>query len=319
MKAAFRSKYGPPGVLRVTEIETPTPHEDEILIRVHACTVNRTDCHVLSGKPLAMRLFTGLLKPRLPVTGSDFAGEIVAIGKKATSFKVGDRVMGFGGVFWCGSHAEFFTLKKTSATIPMPENAGFEVAAACCEGAFYAACGINLLKPKPGQRALVYGATGAIGSAYVQFLKYYGVQVTAVCRGEHSDLVTSLGASRVIDYLKEDFTKDTEKYDYVFDAVGKSTFLKCKRLLKAKGIYCPSNGLENIFFAIVTPMFGGRKVGFYAPRNLKAQMNFIKDLLVNGQFNPVIDRTYPLEKIAEAFDYVSTGQKVGNVVLRIGG
>src|SRR5262245_25156197 len=191
MKAAVRSKYGLPGDLSIKELDIPTPKEDEVLIRVHATTVNRSDCHVLSGKPFFMRFFTGLLKPRTSIIGSDFSGEIEAIGSSVQSFKVGDKVMGFSGGFGFGSHAQYFILPETKAVkvmITMPVNFGYDEAAACLEGAFYAAAQINQLRPKPGQKALVYGATGAIGTAYVQFLKYYGSYITAVCQDENREL-----------------------------------------------------------------------------------------------------------------------------------
>jgi NADPH:quinone reductase-like Zn-dependent oxidoreductase len=318
MKAAVRSKYGLPGDLCIKELEVPSPKEDEMLIRVHATTVNRSDCHVLSGRPLAMRLFTGLFKPRLAIIGSDFAGEIEAVGSAVQSFKAGDKVMGFDGGFGCGSHAQYFTLTEAKATklaVTMPLNVTYDEAAACLEGAFYAAVQTNAVKPKPGQKALVYGATGAIGSSYVQFLKHYGVYVTAVCRGENKELVRSLGADKVIDYTTEDFTNDSERYEFVFDAVGKSSFFNCKKLLKKNGIYTSSGGWINLLLIIVTPLLGGRKVVFTFPKGIAATLNFIKDLIEKGAFRPVIDRTYPIEKIVEAYRYVASGQKVGNVVI----
>lgn len=319
MKTEFRAKYGPPEVLSIKTVELPVPKPGEVLIRAFATTVNRSDCHVLTGKPWVMRLFTGFFKPRSAVTGCDFAGQIEAIGKDVRLFKVGDRVMGFGGAFGCGSHAEYFVLpesKMLKATVQMPENLNYEEAVSCCEGAFYAAIGVRYLNPGAGQKALVYGATGAIGSAHVQFLKYYGVHVTAVCRGEHAELMKSLGAEKIIDYTVQDFTRDDETYDYVFDSVGKSSFLKCKRLLKEKGIFSSSGGFENIFWAAVTPILGGKKVAFF-PIKIHGAMSFIKDLVEEGKFRPLIDRTYSLDQIAEAYRYVMTGQKVGNVVIRM--
>ena len=318
MKAAFRSKYGSAEVLSIKEIETPTPTDNDVLIKVYAATINRSDCHVITGKPFVMRLFTGLFKPKLSITGSDFAGQIAAIGKNVTSFKVGDRVMGFGGgLFGIESHAQYFLLPEAKAIkviVSMPVKLTYEEAAACLEGAFYAVSGVTL-NPKAGQKALVYGATGAIGSSHVQFLKYYGVYVTAVCRGEHSALVKSLGADKVIDYTKEDFTKDDGQYDFVIDAVGKSSFFKCKRLLKKNGIYTSSGGAENLILVLITPLLGGKKVVFKPPKNIKWGLSFIKELIEKGSFRPVIDRTYPLDKIAEAFTYVASGQKVGNVII----
>jgi NADPH:quinone reductase-like Zn-dependent oxidoreductase len=318
MKAAVRSKYGLPGDLSIKELDIPTPKENELLIKVHATTVNRSDCHVLSGRPFMMRLFTGLFKPRLSIIGSDFAGQIEAVGSAVQSFKIGDKVMGFDGGFGCGSHAQYFTLSKVKATklmITMPSNLTYDEAAACLEGAFYAAVQIIPLNPKPGQKALVYGATGAIGSSYVQFLKHYGVYTTAVCRGENKELVSSLGADKLIDYTTEDFTKDNERYDFVFDAVGKSSFLKCRKLLKKNGIYTSSGGWINLLMIIVTPLFGGRKVVFTFPKGIAATLNFIKDLIEKGSFRPVIDRNYPIDKIVEAYQYVATGQKIGNVII----
>jgi len=183
------------------------------------------------------------------------------------------------------------------------------------EGTYYSAAGINHLKPSAGQKALVYGATGAIGSADVQFLKYYGLYVTAVCGGENTELVKSLGADKVIDYKTQDFTKDEERYDYVFDAVDKTSFSKCKRLLKKNGIYTSSGGFENLFWALITKVSGGKKVLFIAPKDIKGNLGFIKRLIEEGRFRPVVDRTYPLDKIAEAFTYVGTAQKIGNVII----
>ena len=230
MKAAFRSKYGSPKVLHIKEVDQPIPKDDEVLIRVHASTANRTDYHVLTGTPFIMRLFLGLFKPRSSRIGSDFAGHIEAIGKNIKDFKVGDKVMGFGGVFGNGSLAQYISFPVNKGIIPMPARLNYEEAAACLEGAYYAAAGLLYMKPQAGKKALVYGATGAIGSSQVQFLKYYGLYVTAVCGGENIELVRSLGADKIIDYKTRDFTKDEERYDYVFDAVDKTTFAKCKPL-----------------------------------------------------------------------------------------
>jgi NADPH:quinone reductase-like Zn-dependent oxidoreductase len=318
MKAAVRVKYGPPKeVLRIQEIDKPTPKDDEVLIRVYASSANRTDYHVLTGTPFFMRFFTGLPRPRLTITGSDFAGQVEAIGTTVKTFKVGDRVMGFGGVFCIGSHTEYITFSESKGIVSMPGNITYEQAAACLEGTYYAAAGINYLAPKSGQKAMVYGATGAIGSADVQFLKYYGVYVTAVCSGEHVDLVRSLGADKVIDYKTQDFTKDDEQYDYIFDAVDKTGFLKCKPLLKKKGIFTSSGGFEFLAWSLITKLTGGKKVLFIPPKDIKGNLAFIKKLIEEGHYRPLIDRVYPLNEIAEAFTYVGTGQKIGNVIIKI--
>ena len=315
MKTSFRSKYGTGEVLTIREIDIPTPRENQLLIRVRAATADRTTYHVLTGKPFIMRLFTGLFRPRLAATGCDFAGVVEATGKKVTSFKAGDKVMGLGGVFDCGSHAQYVVLPEKKGIVKMPDNITFEQAAACCEGTFYAASFARVFKIDPGKKALVYGATGAIGSAYVQLLKSRGLYVTAVCRGEHFELAKLLGADKVVDYTKTDFTNDDEQYDLLLAAVGKSSFLKCKRLLTKKGIFTSSGGAETMLWAFVTPMFGGKKVIFPPGMRVRPTLEFVKAQIKEGKFKPLIDRVYPLEKIAEAFDYVASEQKLGNVVI----
>jgi NADPH:quinone reductase-like Zn-dependent oxidoreductase len=320
MKAAIRTKYGPPAeVVSIKEIDKPIPKDDEVLVKIYACSANRTDYHVLTGKPFFMRFFTGLPKPRLVVTGSDFAGQVEATGVSVRSFTVGDKVMGFGGVFCIGSHTEYITFRESEGIVSMPANITYEQAAACLEGAYYAAAGINFLKPVKGQKALVYGAIGAIGSAQVQFLKYYGLYVTAVCAGEHIELVRSLGADKVIDYKSQDFTKDEERYDYVIDAVDKTGFFKCKKLLTKNGIYTSSGGFEYLVLHFVTKLTGGKRVLFIPPKDIKGNLEFIGKLIEEGKFRPVIDRIYPLEKIAEAFTYVGSHEKIGNVIVKING
>ena len=314
MKAVVRSKYGTPEVLTISDIDIPIPKDNEVLIKVRATTVNRTDYGILKGTPFIIRLFTGLSKPRLRVAGSDFAGQIEAVGRDVQSFKVGDKVMGFG-MMGIGSHAEYLALPENAVMIIIPYNITYHQAAACLEGGLYAFAGIDAVKPQAGNNALVNGATGAIGSSIVQILKFYGVYVTAVCGGENRELVKQFGADTVIDYKTDDFTKDSGKYDFVFDTVGKSTFSKCKRLLKAKGMYIPSDGFLNIFLSLITPMFKGKKVMFSVSKNQKADLSFIKNLVEKGSFKPLIDRTYPIDKIVEAYTYVAAGQKIGNVII----
>ncbi len=321
MKAAVRTKYGLPGDLTIKDLDIPVAKDDEVLIKVHATTVNRSDCHVLSGKPYFMRLFTGLLKPNRSIIGSDFTGEIAGAGKEVTSFITGEKIMGFGGGLGCGSHAQYFVLPEIKAKkiiVPIPSNLDYEEAAACLEGAVYATSFTQQLKFNPGQKALVYGATGAIGTAYIQILKSYDVAVTAVCAGEHADLIKTLGAEKVIDYKKEDFTKYPEKYDFIFDAVGKTSFLRCRKLLTKQGVFSPSNGMINLFWVVATPLLGGKKVIFPASKSIKDMLNFIRGLVEKGKFKPVIDRIYPLEKIADAYTYVASGKKIGNVIISMG-
>ena len=243
MKAAVRTKYGSPDVLNIIEVEKPIPDDNEVLVRVYATTVNRTDWGILSGKPLLIRLFYGLFKPNSPITGVDFAGKIESVGKSVTSFKISDRVWGFNR----GTHAQYITIADDKSFTKIPDNITYEQAAASAEGAHYAYNAVKKVEFKNGQKVLVNGATGAIGSALVQFLKYFGANITAVCDTKNIKLVKGLGADRIIDYTKEDFTKDNEKYNFVFDAVGKSSFAKCKSLLLPCGVYTSADGIENFF------------------------------------------------------------------------
>jgi NADPH:quinone reductase-like Zn-dependent oxidoreductase len=317
MKAAVRTKYGPPEVLTVQEVAKPVPKDHEILVKIHAATVNRTDCGILWGKPAIIRLFTGLRKPALSTTGTDFAGEVEAVGEKVTGFKIGDRVWGFNDN-GLASHAEYLVVSEKEAIEKIPGNISYEQAAASIEGAHYAINFINKVQLKPGQKVLVNGATGAIGSAALQLLKYHGLYVAAVCNTKNINLIKSLGADKVIDYTQTDFTQDDEKYHFVFDAVGKSTFGKCKPLLLKGGVYISSElgpNAENVYLPIVTKFFGEKKVKFPIPFNVKRSLQIVRELLENGKFKPVIDRKYPLEDIGEAFRYVASGQKTGNVLV----
>lgn len=311
MKAAIRTKYGSPDVLNIMEVAKPIPDDSEVLIRVYATTVNRTDWGILSGKPLLIRLFYGLSKPSSPITGVDFAGKIESVGKNVLSFKVGDRVWGFKK----GTHAQYIKMAKDKSITTIPDNITYEQAAASAEGAHYAYNFLRKVKFKSGQKVLVNGATGAIGSALVQFLKYSGAIITAVCDTKNIELVKSLGADNVIDFTNEDFTKDDEKYDFVFDAVGKSSFTKCKPILQPDGVYTSTDGFENIFLSFITSITGGKKVVFKIPTDTKKSLLYISDLLEKEKFKPVIDRRYPLQNIAEAYRYVATGIKTGNVII----
>ena len=319
MKAAVRTRYGPPGVVRVAEVEKPAPGDDEVLVKIHATTVNRTDCGIRAAKPFFYRLFIGLLRPRRTVLGTEFAGEVEAVGSGVTSFEVGDRVFGFSGNRF-GAHAEYMVIPEDGLLATMPAGLTYEEAAPSTEGAHYALTGIRGVNVRSGQDVLVYGATGAIGSAAVQLLKALGAKVTAVCATEHVELVKGLGADRVIDATAEDFTKDQQAYDVVHDAVGKSSFRRCRRLLKPGGIYLSTDLgplSQNPILALVTPRFGGRKVMFPLPKRDPQMATYFKGLIESGQFKPLIDRRYPLDQIVEAYRYVETGQKVGNVVITV--
>jgi NADPH:quinone reductase-like Zn-dependent oxidoreductase len=267
-----------------------------------------------------MRLFTGLVRPRVTVLGNEFAGVIAAIGRSVTTFAIGDRVFGYCEGRY-GAHAEYLTVPAGGSIAAMPENLTFEEAAPATEGAHYALSLLDGARVRRGHDVLVHGATGAIGSAAVQLARCRGAAVTATCATENLHLVERLGAQRVIDHTVEDFTADGEAYDVVLDAVGKSSFGRCRRLLKGNGTYLSTDLgplSQNLVLALVTPLFGRRKVKFPVPRHDQRLVRQLKGLIEAGDFTPVIDRRYPLEQIVDAYRYVETGQKVGSVVITVG-
>ena len=319
MRAIIYSKYGPPEVASLMEVPKPLPKDNEVLVKVYASTVNRTDSGFRSAEYFISRFWTGLFRPKYQILGCEFAGIIEEIGNHVTAFKKGDKVFGFNDKT-CGGHGEFLTIAETDAIINMPDNLSFEEAAPLTEGAHYALVDIRAAKVERGQNVLVYGATGAIGSAAVQLLQHFGAVVTAVCNTKNVGLVKSLGADTVIDYQTQDFTKTKDRFEFIFDAVGKSSFGQCKPLLTEKGIYISTelgkNG-ENILFALTTPLWGGKKLLFPIPSITKQDVLFLKELVEKGEYKPVIDRQYNLDQIVEAYKYVESGQKTGNVVIKI--
>ncbi|MEJ5964184.1 NAD(P)-dependent alcohol dehydrogenase [Pedobacter immunditicola] len=319
MRAIVYSKYGPPAVAEITEVDKPIPQANEVLIKVYATTVNRTDCAFRSASYFINRLFSGLFEPKNKILGNEFAGQIEAIAKDVTLFKVGDKVFGYNDTTF-GAHAEYMTMRESDSLTTMPGNLTYLESAPICEGGHYALCDIKAAKVKIGQHVLVNGATGAIGSAAVQLLKYFGTNVTAVCDTKNVALVKSLGAEVVIDYLNVDFAKTEKKFDFIYDAVGKSSFGKCKPLLKKNGIYKSTElgkNAENVFLALITPILGGKRVLFPIPTINKEDVIFLKKLVENDAFKPVVDRQYQLEQIVEAYQYVETGRKIGNVVIKV--
>jgi NADPH:quinone reductase-like Zn-dependent oxidoreductase len=319
MKAAVYTQYGAPEVVQIKEIEIPTPKTNEVLVKVCASTINRTDSGFRSAEYFISRFWSGLFKPKHKVLGSEFAGIITEIGNEVTSFKIGDKVFGFNDKTW-GGHAEYLTINEKEAISLIPNNLSFIEAAPICEGAHYALNNIKAANVKKGDNVMVYGATGAIGSAAVQLLKYFGANITAVCNNKNVELIKSLGADLVVDYETQDFTKTNILYNFIFDAVGKSSFKKCKPLLVSNGIYISTelgkNG-ENVFYALFTSKSKGKKVLFPIPVINKEIVEFLGKLVTEGKFKPIIDRAYKLEQIIEAYHYVETGQKTGNVVLKI--
>lgn len=319
IKASVYTKYGPPEVVQLAEVEKPVAKDNEVLIKVHATTVNRTDCGFRSAEYFIVRFFSGLLRPKNTILGNEFAGEIEAVSKDVTSFSLCDKVFGYNDIRF-GAHAAYMVMAENDAITKMPENMPYKDAAPITEGAHYALCDIRAAKIKSGHKVLINGATGAIGSAAVQLAKYFGAEVTAVCDTKNMELVKSLGADEVIDYNKQDFTKMNTEFEVVFDAVGKSSFGRCKPLLKKGGVYMSTElgyMSQNPFLAMVTPLLGGKKVLFPIPTISKKDVIFLKELIEAGKYKPVIDRSYPLEQIVEAYRYVETGQKTGNVVITL--
>lgn len=323
MKASASHKYGPPDILKFKELEKPVPKDNEVLIKIVATTVNRTDCATLRAIPFFARIFTGIFKPKKIIFGSEFSGRIEAIGKNVSLFKTDDEVFGINEDSF-GSHAEYMTKAEDSTLAIKPENISFKQAAASTEGAFYAYNFINKVNLEPGQKVLVNGAASGISSAAIQLLKHFNADVTGVCSTKNIELVKSLGVDSIIDYTKEDFTKGEQRYDYVFDSVGKSSFLKCYTILKPGGIYISSDlgyMAQNIFLPMITPLIksiiGGKKTASPIPTDCKEILLFIKKLIEEEKFMPVIDREYPFNEIIEAYKYVEKGHKKGNVVITI--
>ena len=319
MRAVVYQKYGPPEVLRLQEIERPTPKDDEVLVKIHATTVNRTDCGFRKAEPFIVRFFSGFLRPKRKILGSELAGEVDAVGAAVTQFEVGDHVFGVNeGRF--GAHAEFVCVPQDAPLAKKPTEMTFEEAAAVCDGAILALTYLRRADLRRGQRILIYGASGSIGTAGVQLARYFDADVTAVCNTKNIKAVRSLGADTVVDYTQEDFTKNGETYDVIFDAVGKHSFRRCKDSLKLGGVYLGTDlGFlwQNPILALVTSRIGTRKVLFPIPRPAKKDVLFLKELLEAGKYRAVIDRCYPLEEVVDATRYVETEQKTGNVVLTV--
>lgn len=315
MRAVVQTAYGGPEVVRLTDVERPVAGPRDLLVRVHATTVNRTDAAYRAGTPAFLRV----VRPRGRTLGTEYAGVVEAVGAEVTEYAAGDRVFGYheGGF---GAHAEYVAVEADGFLAPIPAGLTFAQAAPATEGAHYAQSFVRRARIRPGMTVLVNGATGGIGSAAVQLLAAMDVAVTAVCATPHVELVRSLGAGHVIDYTAEDFTRSGDGYDAVFDAVGRATFGRCRRLLRPGGVYVSSElgpFAQNLGLALVTPLLRRRRVVFPVPLQRREMIEQLRDLLASGEFRPVIDRHYPLERIVEAHRYVDTGTKVGNVVIDV--
>lgn len=318
MQAVVVTRYGSPEVLQVQEVNKPTPKDNEVLIKIHASSVSSGDTHIRRADPFMVRLVYGFQRPKSAILGNEVAGIVEAIGKEVTKFKVGDEVYGSAG-FTLGTNAEYITLHEDGSIGPKPSNLSFEEAAAI---PFGANASVYFLRDKaniqPGQKILINGASGSLGTAAIQLAKYYGAHVTAVTSGVNAELVRSLGADEVIDYTKEAITQNGVTYDFIFDTVGKLSFSGSKSSLKEDGLFlAAAAGLSGFAQTFLTSLTGGKKMVADVVKENQDNLLFFKELIEAGHLRPVIDRTYPLEETAEAHRYVDTGRKKGNVVIRV--
>ena len=317
MRAVVFDRYGPPEVLRLAEVERPVPKENEVLVKVRATTVNRTDTGIRQGEPFVSRFISGFPQPRWKILGTELAGEVEAAGPAVTQFTAGDQVFGVNA--WrFGAHAEFVCVRESAAMAGKPAGMSFEEAAAVCDGAILALGCLRPAELRKGKTILVYGASGSIGTAGIQLAKYFGADVTAVCNTKNIDTVRSLGADRIIDYTQEAFTTNGQTYDAIFDAVGKHSFRRSKGSLNRGGMYLATDHLSNLALALWTSRIGDKRVVFpIPPRYTKKDVLFLKQLIEAGKYRAVIDRCYPLEQVIDATRYVETEQKTGNIVLTV--
>lgn len=322
MKAIMATKYGPPEVLQLIEVTTPTPKDDEVLVKIHATVAAPPDCAFRKGEPVLTRLFTGLTKPN-KIPGDALAGTIESVGKDVSLFKKGDQIYGSTGIKM-GSNAEYVALSEVEAIAIKPSNITHGEAAAMSEGLLTA---LPFLrdhgKIKSGQKVLINGASGGVGVYAVQLAKYFGAHVTGVCGSSNIELVKMLGADQVIDYTKEDFISSGGTYDIILDAVAKSSFSRCKKALAPGGLYLTTvPNVATMFQMLITSLLGKKKAIFGAtglrkPQDKKKDLLLLKELIETGKLKPVVDRSYPLEQMAEAHCYVETGHKKGSVVITV--
>lgn len=322
MKASVSKQYGTPEVFSLEDVTKPTPKENEVMVRIYAATVTGSDLMMRTGKPYVGRLYLGLSKPKTTILGFDFAGEIVETGKNVTSFKVGDKV--FGGTTTLGAYAEYTCVNADDVITTMPENISYQEAAPVSGSAITV---MNFLKGlgkiEAGDKVLINGASGSLGTYAVQIAKHLGAEVTGVCSTANTKMVSGLGADFVIDYTKEDFTKNSKQYDIIFDTVGKTDFANCENSLAANGVYLSSvMSFPLLLQMMKTSLFGNKKAKTSSTGMLpaKERLNYfleLKELLKAEKIKTVIDRSYPLSQMSDAHKYVEKGHKKGNVVINI--
>jgi len=323
LKAIKYTKYGPPDVLKLIDVEKPAPEDNEVLVKIFATTVTATECTFRKGKPFFSRLFTGLTKPKITTLGEELAGVVEAVGKDVKLFKKGDKIFGTAGPGF-GANAEYICIPEDGVLALKPTNTSYEEAASSVDGFLTA---LPFLRDKgniqSGQKVLINGASGSIGAAAVQIAKYFGAEVTGVCSTTNLEMVKSLGADKIIDYTKDGFTKSGQTYNIIFDTVGKISFSQCRSSLTQKGIFLEAGiGLGILPQVLWTSITGGKKAkiaatGLRPPQERTKDLLFLKELMEVGNIKPVIDRSYPLEWIDEAHSYVDKGHKKGNVVITL--
>jgi NADPH:quinone reductase-like Zn-dependent oxidoreductase len=319
MRALVCGRYGPPEGLEIREVERPTPRDGQVLVAVHAATVNRTDVATLQGTPFFARLATGVRRPKHPILGTEFAGRIEAVGSEVTGLAVGDDVFGFS-IATYGAHAEYVTVPADGPVATIPAGLSYAEVASSTEGTHYALSSIEAAELGAGDEVLVYGATGAIGTAAVQLLVHRGVTVTAVCDRHGTDVVASLGAQVVIDRSRQDFTRTSARFDAMLDAVGQTTLARCRHLLKPGAPYLSTDlgpGWQNLALIPWTRFVGNHRVLIPFPTDERRHVLEVRELLATGALRPVVDRTYPFDDIVEAYRYVQSRQKLGTVVVTV--